>query len=183
MRYILLILFFISLDSLASDLSINDHNTRVIEQKAIAWELAEIKSVHTAEEEASKSNSPLKKLSPYAQRVFIDSLVFTENGLGGFNYTILEEELTPTEIYKVLQLIGAQHTITMFTNARIETKADLLLMSQKSVRQAINSKSKESDSEVGVQSMPAFGADHKGYECLRRATCSRAERHICMGGC
>ncbi|MGH8157582.1 MAG: hypothetical protein ACREPQ_05645 [Rhodanobacter sp.] len=52
--------------------------------------------------------SPLDQLSPGAKKRFLSSLQFGENGLGGFDPTDLEAELTNEEIHRVLALFGAQ---------------------------------------------------------------------------
>jgi hypothetical protein len=54
------------------------------------------------------ANSPLSWLTPGARRRFLDSLVFTERGLGGMSLDDLRYELTHKQAYELLQLFGAQ---------------------------------------------------------------------------
>jgi hypothetical protein len=97
-------------------------------------------------------NSPLDRLPAAAKQRFIASLVFTENGLGSYKYSDLEA-LSPTEIYKILSLFGAEHTTSMVTKERPTTQ----------------------------QNEP--GGDYKDYWCSGRATCSESLGHICMSSC
>ena len=75
--------------------------------------------------------SPLNRLSPGAKQRFIDSLVFTENGLGSFQYSDLEAELSPTDIHAILGLFGLEDTTPMLTGARISTDADRAIMKRR----------------------------------------------------
>lgn len=109
-----------------------DDNNAVIKgmvyQKELAWILAPI-NTRDALDRISEEKSPLDLLSPPAKERFIDSIVFRETGLGGFDFSDLEAELTPTQIHKILSMFGAQHAVHLFTKARIETRADVLLLS------------------------------------------------------
>jgi hypothetical protein len=55
------------------------------------------------------SRSPLNWLTPGAQRRFLDSLVFHENGLAGMNLSDLRYELTREQAYTLLRLFGAEN--------------------------------------------------------------------------
>ena len=57
------------------------------------------------------SDSPLNKLPPLVLQNFIDSLVFTQKGLGSYSYLGLSPHLTAYEIARVLSLFGAQETV------------------------------------------------------------------------
>lgn len=50
--------------------------------------------------------TPLDALPPLARRRFLDSLVFGENGLGGYAFDDLVMELTPSQAAKILALFG-----------------------------------------------------------------------------
>jgi hypothetical protein len=63
-------------------------------------------------------NSPLDRLSVAAKQRFIDSLVFTENGLASYTYIDLEA-LSPTEMFQILSLFGAEHTTSMITQDQL----------------------------------------------------------------
>lgn len=103
-------------------------------------------------------NSPLDRLSSEAKQLFIDSLVFTENGLGSFRYVDLAA-LSPTEIYQILSLFGVERTTSLVTKAPVSSGIA---------------------KPVIQQSAPA---DHVGYWCSGRATCSESASQICMSSC
>ena len=106
-------------------------------------------------------NSPLDRLPVAAKQRFIDSLVFTESGLGSFRYSELET-LSAAEIYQVLSLFGAEHTTSMITKARA---------------------SGDSNKATTQLSEPAPEGDHKDCWCSSRGTCSPLLGHICMSSC
>ncbi len=145
-------------------------------QKKVSWSMAPAKSKE-ALYEISREKSPLDLLSSGAKERFIESIVFNNNGIGGFKYGELEAELTPSQIYSILSLIGAQHTVSMLKNARIESENDLLLLSAPELKFNDN------------PSVNSFGrpgrrfADHKEYECASSHTCRKASDAICMSGC
>jgi hypothetical protein len=105
------------------------------------------------------SSSPLDRLAPVARQQFVTSLVFTENGLGGFSYTELEG-LSATEAHEILSLFGAERTTPLLSKVRISTASDKVVMQQ---------------------ALPS--GDHKGYRCIARATCEDSLTHICMSSC
>jgi len=76
-------------------------------------------------------DSPLDRLSTGARQRFIDSLMFTENGLGSYQYSDLEAELSPTEIHAILGLFGLEDSTSMLTGARISTDADREIMKRR----------------------------------------------------
>jgi hypothetical protein len=110
-----------------------------------------------------EARSPLNLLSPAARDRFLNSLVFTEQGLGGYQYGDLQAQLTASQIYRLLSLFGAQYTTTLIRGARIESRADQLIM----------------ENEIA----PEQPADYKDYKCVSRATCEAALSYICMSGC
>ncbi len=111
-----------------------------------------------------EARSPLNLLSPAARDRFLNSLVFTDRGLGGYQYRDLQAQLTASQIYQLLSLFGAQHTTSLLKGARVESKADQIIM--------------ENDFEI-VQPP----ADYKDMECVSRATCGPRLNYICMSGC
>ncbi|MBD3653169.1 hypothetical protein [Kangiella sp.] len=129
----------------------------------LAWELAPVKSYNELINMAAKE-SPLDALSPAAKQRFIDSVVFTEEGVAGFYYKDLELELTPSEIHKILSLIGAQHMTSAFKKARVETKADYSILY-----------SKDPKSPDGN-----FLLD---YYCYQRASCEESTGKACTKNC
>jgi hypothetical protein len=132
-------------------------------RQQIAWERAPIKT-RVALDALLEGESPLDMLSESGKERFTQSIVFREKGLGGFNFGALVEELTPTQIHRILSLFGAQHTVSKFSGMRIETKLDAMLASAKSASAAV---------------------DYYGYYCKSRGTCSRSETKddICMHSC
>jgi hypothetical protein len=61
------------------------------------------------------TRSPLDRLSPLAKQRFLDSLVFGDTGLGGFQYSDLEAELTPDEIQQILGLFAMERATSLIT--------------------------------------------------------------------
>lgn len=109
------------------------------------------------------ATSPLHQLSPGARDRFLNSLVFTEAGLGGYYYGDLQAQLTASQIYRLLSLFGAQHTTPRIRGARIESRADQLIMDQPE------------------SMLPP--ADYEHYECVSRATCGPRTNYICTSNC
>ncbi|MDX1442660.1 MAG: hypothetical protein R3270_02655 [Gammaproteobacteria bacterium] len=97
-------------------------------------------------------------LSSESRQKFVDSLVFTEKGLASFRYAELEAELTPTQIYKLLSLFGAQHAAFALDNARVETALD------RKIRDTVT-----------------ISSDYPDYMCYPPATCVRNMFTICIG--
>lgn len=112
-----------------------------------------------------EARSPLNMLSPAARDRFLKSLVFTERGLGGYYYADLEAQLTASQIYRVLSLFGAQHTTSLLQGARIENRADEIIM------------------ENTLAPEQPVGGDYQNYECVSRATCGPKQFYICMSSC
>jgi hypothetical protein len=103
-------------------------------------------------------DSPLDRLSILAKQRFVDSLVFSENGLGSFRYSELEV-LSATEVHQILSLFGAERTTSMIKKVKVLT-----------------------DSDRAVMRLRPSG-DHDGYYCSGRATCSANSANICMSSC
>ncbi|MCJ8269675.1 MAG: hypothetical protein MJK04_09765, partial [Psychrosphaera sp.] len=75
-------------------------------RQQIAWERAPIKT-REALDVLLDGESPLDMLSESGKELFVQSIIFREKGLGGFNFGALVEELTPTQIHRILTLFGA----------------------------------------------------------------------------
>lgn len=108
-----------------------------------------------------EEKNPLNALSNGARQRFLDSLVFTENGLGGFNYSDLESELTVTQVYIILSLFGVQRTTPFVKGAKVLDETDKAILA----------------------SPMMVPIDHDNYLCSARATCSRSAQHICTSNC
>ena len=103
-------------------------------------------------------HSPLDRLSTTAKQRFLESLVFTDNGLGSYRFSDLEAELSPTELYQILSLFGVERTTPLLTGSRILSDSDRVLMLRKE-------------------------EDHKGYKCAGPGWCSSDLNSICTSNC
>jgi|GEM_PF-4707900 len=73
--------------------------------------------------------SPLGVLSDSGQQMFVESIVFSDEGrVASFRYDVLESELTPSEIFRVMSLFGMQEFAKNMANARVESQMDLELL-------------------------------------------------------
>lgn len=128
-------------------------------KKALDWFNAQTKTEDELQALASVK-SPLDALAGAAKQRFIDGIVWRPNGIGGLFYGDLQE-LTPTQIYEILALVGAQYMVGSFKNAIIKTELDSMLMND-----------------------PRYlhDQDHDGYECSSRATCSVSYQKRCVTG-
>lgn len=115
-----------------------------------------------------QERSAFASLSVEGKQVFFESLRFNEIGLTGFNMRVLENELTATQIYKVLSLFGAQSLTRLMPNAKVVSGLDQHIL-------------------LGNDShkwRPEYDAtDYPGYACAARATCSPSQQDICMSSC
>lgn len=103
--------------------------------------------------------SPFDALSERSRKLFMESLVFTDQGLGSYRYRELEAELSPRQAFELLSLFGAQKTMgyLQFSNGSAKEHAAVAKLA------------------------PIFLDDHKGYRCIPPATCVLASDHICIG--
>lgn len=106
------------------------------------------------------ADSPLMAMSVAGRERFLNSLRFNEKGLTSFEYADLQAELAPTQIYRVLQLFGAQRDTSFIIDAQMK-----------------------SDDDVIIMSLPRGPIDYPDYECSKRATCTWANFSICTGNC
>ena len=107
---------------------------------------------------------PLDNLSPWGRKAFLSSLKFNEQGLTQFDFTVVEEELSATEAYRLLSLFGLQRTTSLLKGLSVETALDKLIMSQQPQQRL-------------------YMADHKGYYCKTQGTCESSPQSICLDGC
>ncbi|MBI1365379.1 MAG: hypothetical protein GC153_05420 [Alphaproteobacteria bacterium] len=142
-----------------------------LRHQAIEQALAPIKSKADLDRYLSTATvSPLDWLSSNAKWEFIGSLVFHERGLASYRYDVLAKELTPTQIYQLLSLFGAQHTTSMIKGAKIVTDTDKLIMEGATV-----------SSNVISRGPP--GEDHENFKCIGDHNCIKSLDYICMTGC
>jgi hypothetical protein len=159
---------FLSLQASAQKLEIAAQTENAISTRDVAFELAPVKSqvsLLAYQQITPDVVSPISKLSPVGKAEFLASLTFNDKGVTGFNYRVLENELTPTQIYSVLALFGAQHLTPRLRGARVDSEADHLLLSDTQAK------------------MRRIGDDYSGYACTARATCTTSINSICMSSC
>lgn len=152
-----------SLGAQSPDVSLEQAKVMQAQQVALSISTAPIRSradLFTYLHGVSAPISPLYKLSPGARDRFLASLTFNENGITGFSYEDLKNELTASDIYKVLSLFGAQHDIALIKGVRAQSALDRAILLQ-----------------------PMLIDDHEGYACVGRATCNARMSYICMTGC
>jgi len=77
----------------------------------------------------AQSGSPIDCLAPSARSRFINSLVFTERGLGGFSPADLQAELTASQVFAILKLFGAEEYAPGI-DARVVTAEDRAIKSR-----------------------------------------------------
>lgn len=75
------------------------------------------------------NDSPLSHLPPFARKQFVRRVNFNERGLTGLSFDVLEQELTLSQAYRVLALVGAEGYIRLLKNIRIDTALDRQLRS------------------------------------------------------
>lgn len=130
-----------------------------------SWE--ELQSHMQASDDASDA---LAKLSPQAEREFLDSLVFTELGLASFNGRVLARELSASQIYELLGLFGLQRMAPLVAaDARIDSELD------KSILELAGVDSRNGNSG-SAQDCPLL----ENYECTPPATCRRSTGAWCI---
>lgn len=108
--------------------------------------------------------SPLHYLDPQARQQFLISLTFNDNGLTGFAYQAFSE-LTPTQVYEILGLFGAQFLTPAFATGPVSTEADAQVLEAYAVSPQIK--------PAGLYN----------YWCSSRATCSPRSGTYCMPDC
>lgn len=134
-------------------------------RRDIALALAKVRSTKDLSRLDAESRARLDKLSPKARARFLASLTFSDKGLSGFDYTVLVDELTATEIYRILELFGQQHITSMLSDVKVESSTDNLIMS------------------LSKDPTMKMRADHMKYRCETRSTCVSSTPHICMSSC
>lgn len=140
-------------------------------QQDVALNLASIKSSSDLEEHLRTAgrSSPIAALSGPAQRRFISSLKFNERGITSFSYDDLQSELTASQIYQVMSLFGAQHTVAMMRNVRVQDGVDEQIM-----RPLL---------DPAGPLCPSQPCDYDSYECVKKATFAHNINTICMRNC
>lgn len=150
--------------------------TKAERQRELAFLLAPIQTKEDLDRYVAElrqnpnARSPLNLLSPAARERFLNSLVFTEQGLGGYYFGDLQAQLTVSQVYRLLSLFGAQHTTPLVRGARVESRADQLIIEQFAA-------------PAGDYEYQLPPADYENYECVSRATCGPRTAYICTSNC
>ena len=112
-----------------------------------------------------QSNSPFAPLSQGARTRFVQSLRFSEKGLSGYEYGDLQQELTATQIYRILSLFGVETSTSAIPGLKVQSKSDeLILLRGKLYNTTLRA-----------------ATDYPGYICGGKASCIKDERAICIG--
>lgn len=148
-------------------------------KQLIGKQLAQVRSVDDLVLLESQG-SPYLLLSADARQRFTDSLVFNENGLVSLYYTDLEQQLSLSQIYRLLGMFGEQKLTAMMTAARVVSPTDKLIQ-----QQLMQLNKQQESGDQGRAVMGPFGppGDHKEYRCVEHGTCHTAGGYICMSGC
>ena len=72
----------------------------------------------------ARNGSPLAALPAFARKQFVRRVGFNERGLTGLRFDVLEQELTLSQAYRVLALLGAEPYVGFLQNIRIDTELD-----------------------------------------------------------
>jgi hypothetical protein len=150
---------------------------REVARDALDFAMAQIKSENDLQnylQTQGFSQSPLDALSPPARQRFLTSLQFNERGLTSFEYRDLEEELSASQIYRILSLFGAQHDAAIMKHARVVSPVD----------QQILDSSFHTNGFGGLGGFGGIG-DHSDYKCdrLNPHTCTSDINSICTSNC
>lgn len=73
------------------------------------------------------SESPLRFLSPSGRERFLASLVFGESGVGGYQYSDLQVELSAAQVYEILSLFGLQSTASLVKGLKVSDALDAVI--------------------------------------------------------
>lgn len=101
--------------------------TDLAQQRAMAFQLAPIKSSNDLKNYLATTplkKTPLNVLPKTEQSNFLKSLTFNENGLTGFNFQILKDNLSVSQTYKILSLFGAQHLAQSISNGKLDVQSN-----------------------------------------------------------
>lgn len=102
------------------------------------------------------SSSPLDRLPAEARQRFVESLVFTVDGLASYRYADLQS-LSATEVYQILRLFDVEGTAGLI-NARVSNKSDEAVMN-------------------------FVTGGYQDHYCASRATCGAQLDSICTDNC
>lgn len=132
----------------------------------------------------SSNKSPLNALSRDARARFLSSLRFGERGLASFQYSDLEAELTPTQIYTLLSLFGQQHVTGKLRPSNMRTPLDNEIMSSvlPGLARPMTDCGFGPPGEYTPGTDPFCGGQHQ-YYCESPGTCAPKAKYICTENC
>jgi hypothetical protein len=106
---------------------------------------------------SSTPNSPLSHLAPEARQRFVDSMVFSADGLASYSYADLQA-LSATEVYRILRIFDVEATTPMIRKAGVSSESDKAVMN-------------------------IIIAGYEDHYCASRATCGPQTNSICTDNC
>jgi len=110
-------------------------------------------------------STPLGYLPKDTVKPFIDSLVFTDQGLASFRYADVKGKLSPFEAYELLSLFGAERfAAAIYDESQSVSEADKIAL------RVIRS---DGDKDWFVE----------GYRCSDPGTCSTSIGNLCTNNC
>lgn len=147
-----------------------------------AFELAPIKSAADLKNYIIMTPnrvSALRYLPAQAKETFLGSLTFNEKGLTGFNYKVLQDNLTPNQTSQVLALFGQQHLTDMTYGKTAPISPNTLdpllpLLKQENLKNGILTPS---------GGRGELTPDYGEYYCAAKATCRKEVGAICTSNC
>lgn len=152
----------------ASSAGVQDGSGSALEAAVMAREmardLAPIRSRSTLEELQASGRleqTMLGQLPEDARKRFTDSLVFSERGLASFSYPELRSNLDGFQIYQLLALFGAQHSLVAIPGIRGLNTAEF----------------QRSD----WWQVPPLMVDYPDKVCSAKASCTPWSGGICIG--
>lgn len=70
-----------------------------------------------------ETESPFDKLPSALRDRFVEALVFTERGVISYAHLDIQLHLSAADIYRLLSLFGLEHTISAFSDLRVDTES------------------------------------------------------------
>lgn len=120
------------------------------------------------------ANSPLSQLPAERRAQFEASLTFGPQGLSGFDYTALENDLSQSQIYAALVPFGMQKIAVKHVLSWVNFLQDPLLYERFGAKR---------DGQKFFSFEDDVDNSHKDYYCLSRGTCATTSGYICTQNC
>ncbi|MCC4588966.1 hypothetical protein LL962_17980 [Xanthomonas sp. NCPPB 1067] len=168
-------LFFATSVVIARDAGVSGNNVDAsIDQRLLDQEVAPIRSRAELREylRVMPAQSPLLLLSYSSRERFLNSLVFSENGLASYSYEDLVAQLNALDAYKVLSLFGQQATVKLIPGLRQTDGFSQAIMAPADSTHLISR---------GYGPTASKEPDYPDYACVAKATCGQSMGKICIG--